>query len=90
MWGGIDPWNHRLGPWFVGDAKIDMEAFLLRGLDLILPVSGATLTLSRGATLAVRWLHEPQPTSNLGWGFHTRRVVSIRAISVFVSGLLDS
>ena len=42
----------------------DMEEFLIRGWELNLPVSGATLTLAGGATLAARWLHEPQPISN--------------------------
>ena len=29
--------------------------------------------MSRGATLAAGWLHEPQPISNqlVGWGFYT-------------------
>ena len=49
----------------------DKEIFLIRGWALILPVSGATSTLARGATLAARWLHEPQPISNhpVGLGF---------------------
>ena len=38
-----------------------MEGFLIRGWDLVLPVCGATWTLARGATLATRWLYEPQP-----------------------------
>ena len=42
----------------------DMEGFLMRGWELNLPVSGATSTLAGGATLAARWLHEPQPISN--------------------------
>ena len=48
-----------------------MEGFLIRGWDLNLPVSGATSTLAGGATLAARWLHEPQPISNqpVGLGF---------------------
>ena len=31
--------------------------------------------MSRGATLAARWLHEHQPISNqiVGWGFYTAR-----------------
>ena len=40
------------------------------------PRCGGTSTLPRGATLAARWLHEPQPISNQpewGWGFHTLR-----------------
>ena len=42
----------------------DMEGFLIRGFDLNRPVSGATSALAGGATLAARWLHEPQPISN--------------------------
>ena len=41
-----------------------MEGFLTRGWELILPGCGGTLALARGATLAARWLHEPQPISN--------------------------
>ena len=46
----------------------------MRGWELILPGCGGTSALARGATLAARWLHEPQPISNhpeWGWGFHT-------------------
>ena len=52
-----------------------MEGFPIRGWDLNLSVSGATSTLAGGATLAARWLNEPQPISNqlLGWGFNTAR-----------------
>ena len=52
-----------------------MEGFLIRGRELILPGCGGTSTLSRGATLAARWLHSPQPISNqlVGWGFYTAR-----------------
>ena len=47
---------------------------LIRGRDVILPVSGATSTLTRGATLAVRLFHEHQPISNqpVGLGFPHR------------------
>ena len=38
-----------------------MEGFLIRGWELILPGCGGTSALARGATLAARWLHEPQP-----------------------------
>ena len=37
-----------------------MEEILIRGWDLILPVSGETPTLAERATLAARWLHELQ------------------------------
>ena len=51
-----------------------MEVFLTRGWELALPGCSGTSTLARGATLAARWLHEPQPISNqpvVGWCFHT-------------------
>ena len=50
-----------------------MEGFLTQGWELILPGCGGTSALARGATLAARWLHEPQPISNhsWSWGFHT-------------------
>ena len=69
VWGGIDPWDNRLGSRFVGICR-DMEEFLIRGWDLNLPVSGPTSTLAGGATLAARW-HAPQPISNhpVGLGF---------------------
>ena len=48
-----------------------MEGFLTRGWELILPGCGGTAALARGASLATRWLHEPQPISNhpVGLGF---------------------
>ena len=51
----------------------DGDEFLIWGWDLNLPVSGATSTLTGGATLAARWLHEPRPISNqpVWLGFHT-------------------
>ena len=42
----------------------DMEGFLTRGWEFILPGCGGTSALAQGATLAARWLHEPQPISN--------------------------
>ena len=42
----------------------DMDLLVTRGCEVILPGCGGTLALSRGATLAARWLHEPQPISN--------------------------
>ena len=42
----------------------DMDGFLTRGWELILPGCGGTSVLARGAALAARWLHEPQPISN--------------------------
>ena len=52
-----------------------MEGYLVREWELILPGCGGTSALARGATLAARWLHEPQPVSNqlVAWGFHTAR-----------------
>ena len=51
-----------------------MKGCLIRGWDLNFPVGGATSTLAGGATLAARWLHEPQPISNqpVGLGFPHR------------------
>ena len=50
-----------------------MEGVLIRGWDLILPGCGGTSTLARGATLAVRWLHElPSTISQSGLGFPHR------------------
>ena len=48
-----------------------MKGFLIRGWELILPGCGETSSLVRGATLAARWLHGPQPISNhpVGLGF---------------------
>ena len=45
-----------------------MEGFMTRGWDLIHPVCRGTSTLPRGATLAARWLHEPEPTSDQPMG----------------------
>ena len=52
-----------------------MDGFLTRKWELILPGCGGTSALARGATLAARWLHEPQPFSNhpVGLSFHTLR-----------------
>ena len=68
-----------------------MEIFLIRGWDLSLPVSGATSTLAGGATLAARWLHEPQPVTNqpVGLWFPPCAAVSTLGIFVFVAGLLE-
>ena len=69
----------------------DMERFLIRGWDLNLPVRGATSTLVRGATLAARWLHEPQPISNQPvWLVSTPcGAATTRGIPVFVPELLE-
>ena len=52
-----------------------MEGFPIRGWEIIFPGCGGLSALARGATLAARWLHEPQPISNhpVGLGFHTLR-----------------
>ena len=41
-----------------------MQGFLIRRWEPILPGCGGTSALARGATLAARWLNEPQPISN--------------------------
>ena len=41
-----------------------VKGFLIRGWDIILPVSGTTSTLARAATFAARWLNKSQPISN--------------------------
>ena len=48
-----------------------MEGFLIRGWGIMLPGYSGTSALARGATLAARWLHDPQPVSNqpVGLGF---------------------
>ena len=50
---------------------------MIRGWDLILPVSGATSTLARGATQlsprAGSTSLSQQPTRPWGWDFHTMR-----------------
>ena len=45
-----------------------MEVFMIRGWYLILFGCGGTSTLARGATLAARWLYEPQPINNRRMG----------------------
>ena len=54
----------------------NMEGFLIRGWDLILPASGATSALARDAIPTTSWVHEPQPVSNrlqvMGLGFPHR------------------
>ena len=42
----------------------DIKGFLTRRWELIRPVCGEASALARGAPLAARWLHEPQPISN--------------------------
>ena len=71
MRGGIDPEGFRFRPRLVSCR--DMEGYLIRGKDPILPGCGRISTMSRGATLVVRWLHDPSQsaTSQWGWGFHT-------------------
>ena len=51
----------------------DMEGFPIQEWELIL-ACGGTSGLARRATLAARWLHEPQPISNhpVGLGFSHR------------------
>ena len=59
------------------------------------PGCDGTSTLSRGATLAPPWLHEPQPIINRSVGLafpHSTPygAVSTRGMSVFVPGLFES
>ena len=69
-----------------------MTGFLIRGWNLILPVCvlpacSATSTLIRGATVAARWLHEPQPNQQPASGIGVSTpcgTVSTRRIYVFV------
>ena len=42
----------------------DMDVFLTRRWDTILPGCSGTSALARGAALAARWFHEPQAISN--------------------------
>ena len=63
MWGGIDPWDHRLGPRFVG--IVDMEGFLIRVWDLNFYVQPSPPADSMSPSQAA--------TSQCGWGFHTVR-----------------
>ena len=68
-----------------------MKEFLTRGWEIIIPGFGRTTALSRGATLAACWLHEPQPIGNQpGWvGVSTPyEASSTRRIFIFVPGLL--
>ena len=70
----------------------DRERFMIRGWELILSGCGGISALSRGATLAARWLHEPQPICNQPVGLRVSTpcgVVSTGGISVFVPGLLE-
>ena len=69
-----------------------MEGFLTWGWELILPGCGGTSALARGATLAARWLHEPQPISNkpVYDGVSTPcGTVSTRGICVFIPRVLE-
>ena len=89
--GGTEPGDLRLPPRFI--RVVDMwTAFLTRGWERILPVNGGTSTLARAATLAARWLHEPQSMSNhsVGLRFPTLDgVVSTRGICVYLPDWLE-
>ena len=67
--GGIDTGDLHFRPRF--SRVVETEGFLTWGWELILPGCGATSALARGATLAARWLPEPQPISShpVGLGF---------------------
>ena len=48
----------------------DMEGFLIRGWERILPACGKTSSFARGQPLAAHWLHDPanpQPVSAVGF-----------------------
>ena len=71
-----------------------MDERLIRGWDLVHPVSGANSTLARGATLPVRSLHEPQLITNQRSviavrGSTSSGAVSTPGISGFVPELLE-
>ena len=53
----------------------DMEGFLSRGWELILPGCGGTSALARGATLTARCSMSSSPSAIIqwGWGFRTLR-----------------
>ena len=68
-----------------------MEGFLTRGWKLILSGCGGTSAFAQGATLAARWLHEPEPFSNhpVGRGFpHPTGRYRPRGSALIVPGLL--
>ena len=70
-----------------------MEAIMIRGREVILPVCVVTSTVAQGATLASRWLHELQPTINQPGGLRYRPPVlsvSTRGIPIFVIGLQEA
>ena len=64
-----------------------IEAFSTRGWERILSGCGGTSALARDATLAARWLNEPQPISNqpVGLGFPHRAGRYRRGGSAFSS-----
>ena len=68
-----------------------MEGYLIRGSELNLPGCGETSALAPGATLAARGLMSPSQSAISSWGGVStpRGAVSIRAVSVFVPGLLE-
>ena len=76
-----------------------MEGFQLRGWYVILPGCGGTSTLSRGASLAARWLHQTRPIRNplvvmgypnhAGWFRPVECLFSSRRMSAFVPRFLE-
>ena len=66
-----------------------MEGFLIRGWKIVLPGCGGASALARGATLAARRLHGPQPISNHPVGLGFPHPVGRYRICVFVPGLLE-
>ena len=70
----------------------DKEGFLNRGSEITLTGCGGTSALARAATIAARWLHEPQPIGNdpVGLGFpHPAGAFSTRRITVCVPALSE-
>ena len=70
----------------------EMEGFLTRGWEFILSGCDGTSALARGPTLAARWLHEPQPISNLSVGLGLPNPAGRyrpEEICGFVPGLLE-
>ena len=86
--GEIDQKDHDYRPRVVSSCT-DMDGFLIRGWDLIHPVSGANSTLARGATLPACWLYERQPIRNQQSVIAMRVFTSCGAVSTSVSGLLE-
>ena len=87
--GVIDPGDHRF---FRGLLKMFiMEEVIIRGLIFIVHGRAGTSMFSRGATLTVRWLYEPQQSAISGWGGASTPcgAASTPEITVFVPGFME-